>query len=315
MSSIVWKINSEPLDDTILPHNVHVACTAFHPTTTTSNRNSNDPECIYSMQHQPDHFKFKLIRFYHQITNLFCCAHSTPTVFGNCSVNVLSAGPIGGNSSTGNLLEPTSLTNINSTSSQHNTIYGHHRRFLPRLPNGSGRSNAHHPYGAMFYPDINFDYRPPPPSYSASNQEYRLRMLLYERANGLNSTNNNNLNLDLNTPVLTTTTTTNNDSTINSNTNTTNIASNATCSQTQSTVTTTSTNTFSGLLSNLGSFVSSFGTNQQNSRRTLSSPPPVYRSTSSSLAGMFNRFSFFVKKCINFIDKKKVTFSMMCRCS
>ncbi|XP_015794792.1 uncharacterized protein DDB_G0271670 [Tetranychus urticae] len=55
------------------------------------------------------------------------------------------------------------------------------RRFLPRVPDPHGRSGAHHhPYGAMFYPE--FQYRPPPPSYQASMQEYRLRLLLLERS-------------------------------------------------------------------------------------------------------------------------------------
>lgn len=34
----------------------------------------------------------------------------------------------------------------------------------------------------MMYPE--FQYRPPPPSYQASMQEYRLRLLLLERPNG-----------------------------------------------------------------------------------------------------------------------------------
>ncbi|OQR74642.1 hypothetical protein BIW11_08930 [Tropilaelaps mercedesae] len=46
------------------------------------------------------------------------------------------------------------------------------RRFVPRIP-PYGRYN--HPYAAMMYPD--FHYRPPPPSYQASMQEYRLRLL------------------------------------------------------------------------------------------------------------------------------------------
>lgn len=33
----------------------------------------------------------------------------------------------------------------------------------------------------MMYPD--FQYRPPPPSYNQSMQEYRLRLLLLERSN------------------------------------------------------------------------------------------------------------------------------------
>ncbi|BES98422.1 Hypothetical protein NTJ_11237 [Nesidiocoris tenuis] len=51
------------------------------------------------------------------------------------------------------------------------------RRFLPRLPPSYGR--PHHPYAAMMYPE--FQYRPPPPSYQASMQEYRLRLLLLDR--------------------------------------------------------------------------------------------------------------------------------------
>lgn len=46
------------------------------------------------------------------------------------------------------------------------------RRFLPRLP----------PAYAMMYPE--FQYRAPPPSYQASMQEYRLRLLLLDRRNG-----------------------------------------------------------------------------------------------------------------------------------
>ncbi|CAG7684691.1 unnamed protein product [Allacma fusca] len=53
------------------------------------------------------------------------------------------------------------------------------RRFVPRLAPTYGR--PHHPYAAMMYPD--FHYRPPPPSYQASMQEYRLRLLLLERSN------------------------------------------------------------------------------------------------------------------------------------
>ncbi|ODM90483.1 hypothetical protein Ocin01_16200 [Orchesella cincta] len=53
------------------------------------------------------------------------------------------------------------------------------RRFVPRLPPTYGR--PHHPYAAMMYPE--FQYRPPPPSYQASMQEYRLRLLLLERSN------------------------------------------------------------------------------------------------------------------------------------
>ncbi|XP_076332144.1 uncharacterized protein LOC143237127 isoform X1 [Tachypleus tridentatus] len=56
------------------------------------------------------------------------------------------------------------------------------RRFVPRIrPNG----RPQHPYGAMMYPE--FQYRPPPPSYQASMQEYRLRLLLLDRPSGVNS--------------------------------------------------------------------------------------------------------------------------------
>jgi len=51
------------------------------------------------------------------------------------------------------------------------------RRFVPRLPPSYGR--PHHPYAAMMYPE--FQFRPPPPSYQASMQEYRLRLLLLDR--------------------------------------------------------------------------------------------------------------------------------------
>ncbi|GAB6032628.1 hypothetical protein CHUAL_011507 [Chamberlinius hualienensis] len=51
------------------------------------------------------------------------------------------------------------------------------RRFVPRVPPSYGR--PHHPYAAMMYPE--FQYRPPPPSYQASMQEYRLRLLLLDR--------------------------------------------------------------------------------------------------------------------------------------
>lgn len=269
VSSIVWKINSEPLDDTALPHlsSIH-AVSAYHHH---SNTARTDPENIYSTQ-QSDHFKFRLTRFYHQITNLFCCTHPISSPVFGCSVNNLS-GPHGANSSTGNLLEATNLTNVNSTNN--NTIYGqhHHRRFLPRLPNGSSRSNHHHPYGAMFYSDCHFDYRPPPPSYQQSVQEYRLRMLLYERANGLN-----NNNLDVNSIL-------NNSTTLNGTTTNSSVPVTNTITNTGN-VQTSSTTTFSGLLSNLGSFVSnSFsGNNQQNFQRNLS-PPPIYRSNGSTLAG------------------------------
>ncbi|CAB4066384.1 unnamed protein product [Lepeophtheirus salmonis] len=53
-------------------------------------------------------------------------------------------------------------------------------RFLSRpsgpLPYGN---RPQHPYAAMMYSD--FQYRPPPPSYQASMQEYRLRLLLMDR--------------------------------------------------------------------------------------------------------------------------------------
>ncbi|CAG0879840.1 unnamed protein product [Darwinula stevensoni] len=51
------------------------------------------------------------------------------------------------------------------------------RRFMARLPPAYGR--PHHPFAAMLYPE--FQYRPPPPSYQASMQEYRLRLLLLDR--------------------------------------------------------------------------------------------------------------------------------------
>ncbi|XP_035432390.1 uncharacterized protein LOC118264104 isoform X1 [Spodoptera frugiperda] len=44
------------------------------------------------------------------------------------------------------------------------------RRLVPRLPPSYAR--PHHPYAAMLYPE--FHYRPPPPTYQASMQEYRL---------------------------------------------------------------------------------------------------------------------------------------------
>merc|ERR1719431_656754 len=50
-------------------------------------------------------------------------------------------------------------------------------RFLnrPQFP----RSATAHPYAGMLYSE--FQYRPPPPSYQASMQEYRLRLLLMDR--------------------------------------------------------------------------------------------------------------------------------------
>merc|ERR1711860_279114 len=45
-------------------------------------------------------------------------------------------------------------------------------RFLARPP--YGRASGHHPYAGMLYSE--FQYRPPPPSYQASMQEYRLRL-------------------------------------------------------------------------------------------------------------------------------------------
>ncbi|GFS87287.1 uncharacterized protein TNCV_2479281 [Trichonephila clavipes] len=59
------------------------------------------------------------------------------------------------------------------------------RRFVPRVP-PYGR--PHHPYAAMMYPE--FQYRPPPPSYQASMQEYRLRLLLLDRQQGSGATSN-----------------------------------------------------------------------------------------------------------------------------
>ncbi|XP_028027086.1 uncharacterized protein LOC114240657 isoform X2 [Bombyx mandarina] len=52
------------------------------------------------------------------------------------------------------------------------------RRLVPRLPPSYAR--PHHPYAAMLYPE--FQYRPPPPTYQASMQEYRLRLLLLDRS-------------------------------------------------------------------------------------------------------------------------------------
>jgi len=49
-------------------------------------------------------------------------------------------------------------------------------RFMARPPYGR---NGHHPYAGMLYSE--FQYRPPPPSYQASMQEYRLRLLLMDR--------------------------------------------------------------------------------------------------------------------------------------
>merc|ERR1711971_450282 len=48
---------------------------------------------------------------------------------------------------------------------------------------GGPRSRTQHPYAAMMYSD--FPYRPPPPSYQASMQEYRLRLLLLDRQSGI----------------------------------------------------------------------------------------------------------------------------------
>ena len=50
-------------------------------------------------------------------------------------------------------------------------------RFL--APQGLPRQSQHHPYAGMMYSE--FQYRPPPPSYQASMQEYRLRLLLMDR--------------------------------------------------------------------------------------------------------------------------------------
>ncbi|XP_018497158.1 uncharacterized protein LOC100903013 [Galendromus occidentalis] len=52
------------------------------------------------------------------------------------------------------------------------------RRFVNRMP-PYGRYN--HPYAAMMYPE--FHYRPPPPTYQASMQEYRLRLLFDRHQN------------------------------------------------------------------------------------------------------------------------------------
>lgn len=60
---------------------------------------------------------------------------------------------------------------------------GHHA--FPR--GGSSNAHAHaaaatnHPYAGMLYSE--FQYRAPPPSYQASMQEYRLRLLLMDRSN------------------------------------------------------------------------------------------------------------------------------------
>merc|ERR1719414_1400358 len=63
-------------------------------------------------------------------------------------------------------------------------------RFLsrPQVTNTNNTaSRPQHPYAAMMYSD--FPYRPPPPSYQASMQEYRLRLLLLDRNTGGNPTN------------------------------------------------------------------------------------------------------------------------------
>ena len=54
-------------------------------------------------------------------------------------------------------------------------------RFLsrPGLPRGAVGAGGH-PYAGMLYQE--FQYRPPPPSYQASMQEYRLRLLLMDRS-------------------------------------------------------------------------------------------------------------------------------------
>ena len=56
-------------------------------------------------------------------------------------------------------------------------------RFLsrPGFPRGTVGSGAH-PYAGMMYQE--FQYRPPPPTYQASMQEYRLRLLLMDRTGG-----------------------------------------------------------------------------------------------------------------------------------
>ena len=56
-------------------------------------------------------------------------------------------------------------------------------RFLsrPGLPRGAVGAGGH-PYAGMLYQE--FQYRPPPPSYQASMQEYRLRLLLMDRSGG-----------------------------------------------------------------------------------------------------------------------------------
>jgi len=56
-------------------------------------------------------------------------------------------------------------------------------RFMSRPPYPRGVSgSAAHPYSGMMYQE--FQYRPPPPSYQASMQEYRLRLLLMDRGTG-----------------------------------------------------------------------------------------------------------------------------------
>jgi hypothetical protein len=53
-------------------------------------------------------------------------------------------------------------------------------RFLSRPPAAVyGPPRTAHPYSGMMYSE--FQYRPPPPSYQASMQEYRLRLLLMDR--------------------------------------------------------------------------------------------------------------------------------------
>ncbi|KAF0302091.1 hypothetical protein FJT64_025804 [Amphibalanus amphitrite] len=59
------------------------------------------------------------------------------------------------------------------------------RRFMHRVVPAYGR--PHHPYAAMVYPE--FQFRPPPPSYHASMQAYRLGLLL-DRHNAASAAGN-----------------------------------------------------------------------------------------------------------------------------
>ena len=85
----------------------------------------------------------------------------------------------------GRFLSRPQVTNTNNTASRPQHPYA---GTVLELPNNVLREIDYVFSVAMMYSD--FPYRPPPPSYQASMQEYRLRLLLLDRNTGSNNPGN-----------------------------------------------------------------------------------------------------------------------------